>query len=290
MNIHLAGIEGKGILDFTNREHNNYLVTFAFFVRSKSNPDRVDKMVDDLFTYCGGKRIMLDSGAFSRSTGVIDFSLQDYIDFLHKHGSKFCAYVTLDIPMQGIVSQEYIDYSIRVTDENTKALEEAGLTPVPVYQRRWNRLDILEDYLEKYEYVFLGGSSSGNAISRKQMFEYLDIVFKINSKYKRKFHGLGQTADEVLKTYPWYSVDSTSWLNGTKTGSVYAQDMMKYKGYDIDFSSFKTKLFPPDFYDHFPEKGKLNYNNRLIYSIDFYTKYEQILTDLWKIRGVEWND
>lgn len=291
MNIHLAGIESisnRVSWRYKNVElHENYLITFAHYGKTK-NKQLQDKMVEITFKEFPNKKIILDSGAFSRSAGVVDFTLEDYISFLHKYGKLFFAYITLDIPMRGILTTEKIEFSFVETQKNLDILEKEGLTPLPVYQRKWNKINILEKYLEKYDYICIGGTATGIFDNEEDMFRYLDNVFELNSKYKKKLHGLGQTQDIVLKKYPFYTVDSTSWLQGTKSATIYENIMDKYKPVGVDNKAFPSWFLPPDLYDGF-NGIKTNYVNRLNYNIAFYTEYERILKELWRHRGVDWD-
>lgn len=286
MNIHLAGIEST--LSWSSiEEYDNFLITYAFYCKTK-NPTVLQNQIDKTFKLFPNKRILLDSGAFSRSAGVVDFTLQDYINFLHKYGKMFFAYITLDIPMRGVLTEEKIQHSYIETQKNLEILEKEGLSPVPVYQRKWNKVNILEEYLEKYDYICIGGTATGIFDNEEDMFKYLDIVFELNSKYKKKLHGLGQTQDIVLKKYPFYTVDSTSWLQGTKSATIYENIMDKYKPVGVDNKAFPSYFLPPRLYDGF-ENVKTNYINRLNYNISFYKEYQRILQELWRVRGIDWD-
>ena len=71
MNIHLAGIESTLSWN-TIEEYDNFLITYAFYCKTK-NPTVLQNQIDKTFKLFPNKRILLDSGAFSRSAGVVDF-------------------------------------------------------------------------------------------------------------------------------------------------------------------------------------------------------------------------
>jgi hypothetical protein len=77
---------------------------------------------------------------------------------------------------------------------------------------------------EGYEYIGLGGI--GQEISRYVYFRWADSVFNLLcSNRKRlpiaKTHGFAMTAYGLLIRYPWYSVDSASWVKAAGFGNVF---------------------------------------------------------------------
>lgn len=286
MNIHLAGIEST--LSWSSiEEYDNFLITYAFYCKTK-NPIVLQNQIDKTFKLFPNKRILLDSGAFSRALGIVDFTLQDYVNFLHRYGKMFFRYITLDIAVRGEITEEKILHSITETKYNLEVLEKEGLNPLPVYQRSWNKFNVLEEYLEKYDYICIAGLTYGIHENADEFKIYLDKIFNLNEKYKRKLHGLGLTTDIYLKQYPFYSVDSTSWLQGTKSATIYENIMDKYKPVGVDNKAFPSYFLPPRLYDGF-QNVKTNYINRLNYNISFYREYQRILQELWRVRGIDWD-
>ena len=67
-----------------------------------------------------------------------------------------------------------------------------------------------------YTYICLGGSVGRKKTERFNFFE------NIYNKYPtHKFHGLGVNDPKLIKSFPFYSVDSTSWLIGDKVGRIF---------------------------------------------------------------------
>lgn len=288
MKIHLAGSEA-----FTSHPkikyefHQNYLTTFAHFINRKSQKEKVDKIkLHNLLNNC----VILDSGAFSKATNKVKFELYDYVGFLKEYGGQFDIYMNLDdVILEEYPSEERIKKSIDYTTNSLNILEKEGLKPIPVYQKKWNRFDILINYLERYKYISLGGLVTGKPNTSHLLIPFLDEVFKLNEKYKVKIHGLGVTADICLKRYPFYSVDSTSWLQGGKSNSCYFNNMDKYESICINDGIFYQKCISPNLFDNPYHQGS-NYPERLNQNIRFFNQYERILTELWKQRGIEWNN
>jgi len=156
--------------------------------------------------------VFLDSGAFSAWSKGVDIDIQDYITFIKENEDMIDVYANLDV-----ISD------VDQTWENQKIMEDAGLTPLPVYHCRSNE-DI--KYLHKcmeYPYFCLGGMAKG--FSSGQRVEVLDRVWSVICKEgkspKHKVHGFGMTAFRLMRRYPWYSVDSTSWIMTSRMGSIF---------------------------------------------------------------------
>jgi hypothetical protein len=284
--LYFAGVEGQMRLFKTNPfyyEQKNYLTTFAYFAKAKN----IDKRIENFFRdYPTTSNMLLDSGAFSVYTGKLNITVQEYAEFLKKHGHRFCDYINLDkLVGNGTSPAE----SLKTTLHNLDFLEKQGLKPVPVYQHMWFEKTVLEEFLDKYDYIFIGGMAS-DGVDKTMLFNYLDFVFSTNSKYKKKLHGLGQTSSEVLFEYPWYSVDSTSWLHGAISNRLfYLKDSLEVRSIKLEKNSYIGKLFPAFCYDS-PNDSKSLYLERTKFNVRFFHKYEGIVTDVWKERGVEWKD
>ena len=144
--------------------------------------------------YCNG--VFLDSGAFSALRSGVDIDLNVYIDFLKEHSSAFDVYANLDVIGNA-----------KATLINQKKMDAVGLTPIPTFHYGEN-FKYLELYIKNYPYIALGGMvplQRGPALST-----WLDVCWKKIGKAKIKVHGFGLTDLELMQSYPWYSVDSTT--------------------------------------------------------------------------------
>lgn len=292
MNIHLAGIEAdfNRADNYVKTGHKNYLTTFEHFSRTK-NEEISLRQVKQCYEAYPNCNVILDSGAFSRINKVVDFTLEDYISFLHRSKDYFYKYITLDYPLKPNVSQEEIEFSFVETQKNLQILEKEGLKPLPVYQRMWKRLDKLEEYLEKYDYICIAGA--GGFFSTKNVQDEIEIyfnqVFELNGKYNKKLHGLAQTKLEVLKRFPFYSVDSTSWKMTSAMGNVitFKNLFEKMESIYLDKNSFEQFILSKELYDH---NGKSGHMNRSSFNVEFFNNMERVLTQLWTKRGIEWKN
>lgn len=158
-----------------------------------------------------GKKVFLDSGAFSAFTKGVKVDLPKYCRWIKSHIDIIdCASVLDSIgDAQG-------------TYANQIAMEKLGVTPLPCYHYGEDP-KYLEYYIANYEYITLGGMVP---ISTPKLHIWLDDIF---DKYlvdgagrpKVKIHGFGLTAIPLMKKYPWYSVDSSSWVQAAANGRVW---------------------------------------------------------------------
>lgn len=145
-----------------------------------------------------GLHIFMDSGAYSAWTKNVQIDIDKYIEFIkNNHIGK---YIVLDVvgdPVQ--------------TYKNLKYMESKGLQPIPVFHfgSDFKYLQQLVD--ENYYYICLGGTAYTNTLNKINFF---DQCFKnFPNTY---FHGLGMSQIRLMSMYPWFSLDSTTWLNGRK--------------------------------------------------------------------------
>lgn len=154
--------------------------------------------------------LFLDSGAFSAFTKGVTIDIQEYIEFIKENQDVIEVYANLDVIGDPAG-----------TLENQKIMEAAGLSPLPCFHYG-EPLEYLKDYLARYDYLALGGMVP---ISTADLILWLDEIF---GKYicdqqgypKIKIHGFGLTSLRLMLRYPWYSVDSTSWVMTGRMGSV----------------------------------------------------------------------
>jgi len=148
----------------------------------------------------------LDCGAWSAFTQGASLDLDQYVAFIKRYGHLFRVYSNLDDmndPAKTLLNQT--------------RMEDAGLTPLPVFHtgEPWS---YLEGYLDKYNYVALGKIIPYTS-NHKVIFPWVIKCFQM-AQGRAVFHGFGVTNWDLLKAFPWYSVDSSSWGSGFRYGRV----------------------------------------------------------------------
>jgi len=204
--------------------------------------------------------IFLDSGAFTAYTKGIEISNKEYIEYIRKY--KLKNYASLDV-----IGDE------KKSKENLIEMTNAGLKPIPAFHYG-EKIDYLDWYLQNFNYVALGGVAQMGK-DKKGLIAWLDKCFSIISVYYRskkiKIHGFAILSYDLLKRYPFYSVDGTSWLSACKYGNIVSYN----KG-------IKKNLYSKMYAD------KYNYKENIIRNIKSYLKMEQDITALWESRGISW--
>jgi len=154
--------------------------------------------------------LFLDSGTFSAWSKGIKIDIQEYINFIKKYKNQIDIYSVLDD----------INDPVK-TLKNQKIMESAGLNPLPCYHYGEDK-KYLEYYVSKYDYISLGGMVP---ISKKYLQLWLDNIFSCyicdsSGMPKVKIHGFGMTTFNLMRRYPWYSVDSTTWVISSRMGEI----------------------------------------------------------------------
>lgn len=163
--------------------------------------------------------LFLDSGAFSAKTKGVEINLQEYIKFIKDNDDYIDHYANLDVI--GSAEKSF---------ENQLTMEKAGLHPIPCFHYG-EPVEYLKRYIDKYDYIALGGMVIGSTTALTDWLDYIFAEFICDKKTflpKVKVHGFGMTSLPLMLRYPWFSVDSTSWVLTGRFGGVYVP--IKRKG------------------------------------------------------------
>ena len=156
-------------------------------------------------------QLMLDSGAFSAYTQKTKIDIGDYIDYIKRNEKHLELYFNLDVIYDG--GKSYMNW--------THMRANGLVDTVPVYH-----IGTDERYLKKYigltDYIAIGAIAD---MSTSKRMESLDRIWKdyltdSGGMPIGKVHGFGLTSLRVMKSYPWYSVDSTSWVMFGRYGAI----------------------------------------------------------------------
>jgi len=136
--------------------------------------------------------------------------LDSYAAFL-KENPKIKTYANVDVifnPQLTWKSQQYLE-------------KEHGLSPIPVIHSGTDKKWLLKYLDEGYDYIALGGLGQE---SQLHYINWADNMFDIicdtpDRKPCVKNHGFAVTSFPLMRRYPWFSVDSTTWM----TSAIYGQ-------------------------------------------------------------------
>jgi hypothetical protein len=155
-------------------------------------------------------KLFLDSGAYSAYQNKTIVDIYEYMDFIKKHEKEITTYANLD----SIGSAEE-------TWKNQRIMEQHGFNPIPVYH-----LDEDNKYLDmclKYDYFAVGGLASAKGKSLKPFLKkvFVKVCPESNNYYPIcKVHGFGIATPEIITFFPWYSIDTTSWVQYGRYGII----------------------------------------------------------------------
>jgi hypothetical protein len=161
-------------------------------------------------------QVFLDSGAFSAYTLGVELKVSEY-----------CAYIKRNIDLirkeDGVLIASVLDGigDPLETYKNQQEMEARGVTPLPCFHAGEDER-YLELYVRKYPYITLGGMVGS---SNKQLQIWLDRVWDRylvdgSGRPKLKVHGFGITSIPIMERYPWWSCDSSSWVQTAAFGAI----------------------------------------------------------------------
>jgi len=150
-----------------------------------------------------GHEAFLDSGAFSVHNAGATVNIDDYCKFVI--ASKCPIFAGLDV----IGNAE-------ATKMNTKYMfDNYGLKAIPTFHMGSSLNDLEELVHGNYSYIALGGLAfAANTIN------HCDAVWHyiLTHNPKLRVHGFAVTNVEIMRRYPWYSVDSSSYKSCRRFG------------------------------------------------------------------------
>lgn len=164
-------------------------------------------------TFGSWPAIWADSGAYSaESLGGKEITAEKYADWLEKHVNSLEFYANLD------EKRYHMSKNVKVGMKNLRYLEKRGFKPVPVFHggEPW---DFLRDLVAEYPYIALGGVAGVKGGSSSEVWRFYNKCYEI-ADGKAVFHGFGMTVWDVIKGFPWFSVDSSSWGAGHRFGTL----------------------------------------------------------------------
>lgn len=275
LRIHLAGYyNGKAAVYDLIERYPWYLESYHYI----GHNERFAMMIRDNQKIVPRHKIFLDSGAFSMFTQGIDVDIPAYVDYIKTHGDIIEAASVLD----GIGDP-------KLTFENQKILEDSGVEVLPCFHYG-EPIEYLEYYIKHYDYITLGGMVP---ISTPDLRKWLDYIWEHYLTDEHgwpilKVHGFGLTSLSLMERYPWFSVDSTSWVLTGRYGSIFFPTDDRPDGKMImsdmsparkDMDRHYDTLSPPEreavdqvigSYGYDPEELRSIYWKRDLWNVDFF--------------------
>jgi hypothetical protein len=130
----------------------------------------------------------------------------------------------------------------------------------------------------------------GNQFNR----DPLDYTKFLREAYDRgvRVHGFRMTSQEAIQKWPFYSVDSSSWVTPASKGSYVMQSRtggvvnIRHKGQGLGDAALR-----PSWYGIMPRKGTTSRLrvDCLVASAKAWIDAERHITAIWEARGVDWD-
>lgn len=164
-------------------------------------------------------KVFLDSGAFTAFNLGTEIDLDEYIENYHRTKGSYETVAALDVI--GNWQQSRLNY---------EEMRKQGCDVLPTYHVG-EPLSFLEWLLANYNYVAIGGLVPYVSMTSKRVYSsalkrIFAHVHKEAANAGVRLHGFGVTGWDIMSGYPWYSVDSTTYLSGSK----FARPIYFHKG------------------------------------------------------------
>jgi len=179
------------------------------------------------------KRVTIcDSGVFSTWSQGNEVDINAYAEFYKDQNDIWKYFVNCDV-IPGtpghIPTDQEVEESAQKGWDNWMTLLDAGLPAekvIHVFHQnedlKW--LEKLMDFQDKYVKDGYIGISPANDRTPHQRMLWLDQVMPYicnkDGSARIKFHGFGVTSVSILKRFPWFTADSTSWMRAGAMGRL----------------------------------------------------------------------
>lgn len=199
-----------------------YLESYHY-IHKQSMVDRMRKL---------GVQVFLDSGAFSAMTQGVTIDIGAYCDYIIRNDDFI-------LKVDGINVASVLDHigtgwqAAEATWKNQQEMEARGAKPLPCFHFG-EPVEFLDFYAQNYPYITLGGLVGKSA---KVIEAWLDSLWErlVDSDGRpiTRVHGFGLTSLPLMMRYPFYSVDSSTWVQWASRGLV----LEPLNGWQINISA-----------------------------------------------------
>ena len=230
-------------------------------------------------------RVLIDSGAFTAWSSGKTINPKDYLEWAldfdkrWRHKMSSLRYINLDyIPARKGVSAtpEQLKEAVEKSMQNADFLRLSGLSPVIEVFHQDEPLEILKKLEDRRNGGCIALSPRNDvSIQKREKWLYDVTKYCVRTFGRNGFppaHGLAVTNETLLKAYPFYSCDSSSWVSCLRFGGGAAAGFKNIPRYKDSDAAMAATI------------------HTLRAEIRKYKKMESDMTKLWKIRGIEWDE
>lgn len=173
--------------------------------------------------------LFVDSGAFSVANSNKKVDIDDYIEYINKMDDTVDYWAELDVISYFVVSLKAVQHSSEESWKNYLYMLDKVKSPhkiLPIYHFS-EPIEHLQKILntpvidgKPADYIGIGGIAGITTETQIRYFTKVFNVIKNSNNPNVKVHALGVTATRVLESFPFYSSDSTSWLQTGVNGGI----------------------------------------------------------------------
>jgi hypothetical protein len=260
MILYFAGSESKYHSTILKEHGVQSILESAFYLRFKKEPKA--KMFQNH---------LLDSGGFTFRKHGKKADVVAYADYLNQFNVKRAFNMDMNSIEETAANQKYLE-------ENTRA----EILPIYHYSDWVNpeTRPLLNEWADKYPYLSVAALGSSSTTQRALFYEFCFSVVRNRSR----IHGLGVTVIDHCLNFPFYSVDSTTWLCASRFG-----DLFEFKGNTI--VKHKSARHAANGTKKITNIEMLTFEGREFLSrgIKAMLEFEKCATKLWTTRGVTYD-
>ncbi len=276
MKLYFAGGENKSWLSAINETGSNRSL-YSYYYLCKDHNNKASRVTEFMKLVKQTQTdILIDSGGYTARMKGVPIDVKNYADFLNLYKIELAFELDTNSKKETLYNREYL-----IKNTNTKIIPIYHLGDLENGDKKY-----LYDMLDKFDFISIGGVAGEKKGRVKEKILY-DFVFSV-TKDNYKVHGLGITGRQALMNYPFYSVDSTSWLGGSMRGEIlfFEDGILKTTPTSNTKAREKSTYRTISFND---EKGEKKWFKRVVNNGKEFLKFEKYITRLWEKKGIKWD-
>tara|TARA_R100001530_G_scaffold119534_2_gene86713 strand:+ start:814 stop:1596 length:783 start_codon:yes stop_codon:yes gene_type:complete len=259
MKLYFAGITQTDYQVLKKLKVKNFLMSY-YYVKNK-------------WFFNEDDNVLLDSGGYTARMQGVEIDVKKYAEFINTHKIKLAFELDTQSKKETLYNREYLQ-----KNTNTKIIPVYHLSDFENGDKKY-----LYNMLDEFDFISVGGVAGLKSGKNKEQVLY-DFVFS-NTRDKYKVHGLGITGNEPLKKYPWYSVDSTTWMAGRRFNEYNDFDEFGNCKRVVNFNKLKKDQVTITSFIH----NQKTPEQKVEVSIRSFIKLEKYITRLWEKKGIKWD-
>ena len=238
--------------------------------------------------------LLVDSGAFSVAHNGKVVILDDYINYINTMDNTVDYWAELDVIPYPVLNMSTAKESSEASWKNYLYMLNKVKNPhkiLPLYhfgeplEHLYRILNTPVINGKPAEYIGIGGRHGVSTEDQIRYFEKVFNIIKHSSNPNVKVHAFGVTVFKILERFPFYSSDSTTWLqvavNGgiiTKYGIYPISDRGQYKKDSYhQCDSYTKRLIEEEIVrkGYTDEELRDDYTKRLLFNIDYFIEWAE---------------